>query len=71
MSGLLLQRRELLDRTCDIGLVISASGLAEELIIKYLRKLFGFRDLFVNLLGEILVGLEDLNIRHCGNGAWA
>jgi hypothetical protein len=33
---------------------------------QYLCKLFSFGDLFVNLLGEVLVRLEDLNIRHCG-----
>ncbi len=34
--------------------------------IAYLCQLFSFRNLFVNLLGEVLVGLEDLDVGHCG-----
>ena len=32
----------------------------------YLGKLFSFGDLFVNLLGEVLVRLEDLAVGHGG-----
>jgi hypothetical protein len=35
-----------------------------------LCQLFSFRNLFVNLLGEVLVGLEDLDVGHCGECDW-
>jgi hypothetical protein len=36
----------------------------------YLCQLFSFRNLFVNLLGEVLVGLENLDVGHYGVFDW-
>jgi hypothetical protein len=35
-------------------------------VTAYLCQLFSFRNLFVNLLGEVLVRFEDLDVGHCG-----
>jgi hypothetical protein len=41
-----------------------ASPPRRKIVVVYLCQLLSFRNLFVNLLGEVLVRLEDLAVRH-------
>lgn len=66
LSGLFLQRRELLDRTLNICLEYISIKFEQFGVVAYLGQLFSFGNLFVNLLGEILVRLENLAVGHGG-----
>jgi hypothetical protein len=67
---LLLQRRELLNSSCNIFLrfmsALTYILYTGDSSLTYLGKLFSFGELFVNLLGEVLVRLQDLAFRHGG-----
>lgn len=66
LSGLLLQRYELLDRALNICLENVSIKFKQFDVIAYLGQLFGFGKLFVNLLGEVLVRLKNLAVGHDG-----
>jgi hypothetical protein len=64
VSGLLLQRCELLDRTLNICLEYISIKFKQFDVIAYLGQLFSFGKLFVNFLGEVLVRLKNLAVGH-------
>jgi hypothetical protein len=66
LAGLLLQQKELLDRRLRVALQQLSALLPSQEAHTYRSELLGLRDRRVDLLGEVLVGLEHLPARHCG-----
>jgi hypothetical protein len=71
LTGLLLKHEELLDRGLRVLLYSERQfDPAKYGYVSYLAKLLGFRKELVDILREVLLGLQHLFARHGGAGRW-